>query len=63
VVVPLCYPAPPQTVTAWHDPPSIIVVDEHDSTRPRADNAQSLTQTILMSDRRELVDLRRSGAG
>jgi hypothetical protein len=36
------YPAPPRTVTAWHDPPSIIVVEEHDSSRPRTDNAAVL---------------------
>jgi hypothetical protein len=36
------YPAPPRTVTAWPDPPSIIVVEEHDSSRPRADNAAVL---------------------
>lgn len=33
------YPAPPETVTAWSDPPCIIVVEAQSDPRPRLDNA------------------------
>jgi hypothetical protein len=33
------YPAPPSTVTAWPDPPSIIVVEAQHEPHARLDNA------------------------
>jgi hypothetical protein len=33
------YPAPPHTVIAWPDPPSIIVVEAQHGPHPRPDNA------------------------
>jgi|SRR5581483_7913226 len=33
------YPAPPQTVAVWADPPSIIVVESQTDEQPRPDNA------------------------
>jgi hypothetical protein len=47
------YPAAPHTVTAWPDPPSIVVVEAHTGQDPRTDNA-----AVLNPDGTERLRLR-----